>query len=385
MSYLYFYMEIQKHIVARKELYAELLEFIEGDFLNYGIDTNIKTNTNELKEFLYVITRISRNHHRDPNFFNKIELILSYLENDIKQKYSNNEIFEIFQKDKRILHYLIKRKIIKIDGNITKKLLKPQDEDENKQKSKINNEYYFYPEIKEFIDEKELQQIEKMLENKYSKDIKYLYEKREEGENDNYICQLIRQDSVEEFIAHINQTNTSLKSKIKLSIFETNSFLFDKNPSLIEYAAFFGSIQIFQFLVLNYVKLMPSLWLYAIHGKNAEIIHLLENNHIEPEDVTYAECFKESIKCHHNDIADYFKNNILNESLLNNKNNGEEPAIEKEKLYCYHYHNYHFFTENIEENHVYYFCKYDYINIVNLLIRSEEIRINTYRIPKRYF
>ena len=107
-----------------------------------------------------------------------------------------------------------------------------------------------------------------------------------------------------------------------------------------------------------------------------------KGNNQDRKDKTYVKCFKESIKCHHNNFVVYFKNNILNESLLNNKNNGEEPAIEKEKLYCYHYHNYHFFTEYIKENHVYYFCKYDYISIVNLLIRSKEIRINTFRIPK---
>ena len=35
---------------------------------------------------------------------------------------------------------------------------------------------------------------------------------------------------------------------------------------------------------MNGVELTPSLLIYAIHGKNAEIIHLLEENHIEPED-----------------------------------------------------------------------------------------------------
>ena len=66
----------------------------------------------------------------------------------------------------------------------------------------------------------------------------------------------------------------------------------------MEYAAFFGSIQIFQYLKINGVEMNQELWLYSIHGKNAEIIHLIEERHIEPTiaDVnSYKECFIESI------------------------------------------------------------------------------------------
>ena len=63
-------------------------------------------------------------------------------------------------------------------------------------------------------------------------------------------------------------------NKISSSFYETNSFLLKKKTiSLIEYSAFFGSIQIFQFLVFNNVDLNDDLWFYAIHGKNAEIIY----------------------------------------------------------------------------------------------------------------
>ena len=100
-----------------------------------------------------------------------------------------------------------------------------------------------------------------------------------------------------------------------ISIFETNPFLIKRKASLIEYAAFFGSIQIFKYLQLNNVELTPSLWLYAIHCNNPEIIHLLEENHVIPEDKSYFECYKESIKCHHNNIANYIKDNLIDEKL----------------------------------------------------------------------
>ena len=115
--------------------------------------------------------------------------------------------------------------------------------------------------------------------------------------------------------------NISLNSTIKPSIFETNSiFLNASDISLIEYSAFFGSIQIFQYLILNNVELKSSTWLYAIHSGNGEIIHLLESNEVLPPDNKYENLLIESIKCHHNNIAEYIENNLLptNYNEINN-------------------------------------------------------------------
>ena len=71
---------------------------------------------------------------------------------------------------------------------------------------------------------------------------------------------------------------------------------------MIEYAAFFGSTQIFKYLQLNYAPLDKNIWLYAIHSNNGDLIHILEELGIKPQ---YEECLKESIKCHHNNIANY--------------------------------------------------------------------------------
>ena len=71
---------------------------------------------------------------------------------------------------------------------------------------------------------------------------------------------MIRDDNVVEFITYVNKNNISLNSMIQTSIYETNSFLLKKQSvlrrnddgvTLIEYAAFFGSIQIFQYLQMN--------------------------------------------------------------------------------------------------------------------------------------
>ncbi|KAK8881805.1 hypothetical protein M9Y10_044441 [Tritrichomonas musculus] len=134
---------------------------------------------------------------------------------------------------------------------------------------------------------------------------------RQKGENESYICQLIRDDLIDEFISYTNKVNYPLNdSIIPSSIFETHSFLMNKQTSLIEYSAFFGSIQIFHYLLFNKVELRPELWLYAIHGRNAEIIHMIEENHIKPKDESYTECFFNSIKCYHNEIAAYIHDNL---------------------------------------------------------------------------
>lgn len=54
--------------------------------------------------------------------------------------------------------------------------------------------------MKEFIDEKLQEEIEKEIFEKYSKPISTFEEKCQKGENDSYICSLIHSDSVTEFM-----------------------------------------------------------------------------------------------------------------------------------------------------------------------------------------
>lgn len=52
---------------------------------------------------------------------------------------------------------------------------------------------------------------------------------------------------------------------------------------MIKYAAFFGSIQIIQYLIFNRVQLKSSIWFYTILSNDAELIHLLEQNEVQPK------------------------------------------------------------------------------------------------------
>ena len=165
----------------------------------------------------------------------------------------------------------------------------------------------------------------------------------------------------------MNRNCISNNAKINSSIYETNSFLIknqieseDNNGvSLIEYAAFFGSIQIIKYLQLQGVELTSSLWIYAIHSQNAELIHFLEDCDVEPS-VSYEECFKESIKCNHNDFANYIQNNLMDLQKVSDFN---LISI------CRKYHNYFFFPDELEINADVFYdcCEFDYISIIDFV------------------
>ncbi|KAK8899216.1 hypothetical protein M9Y10_001521 [Tritrichomonas musculus] len=358
---------IQEFITKYNQIEELLIPFFDdekfndenfGNIVSLFEKLKIRENNNELKSVLRLISAISRNHHRTPNFFGKIKRILNYFKEEIHQNFSNFEIFNIFSKDKRILLTLFEEKILIPDKTI---VLLSSTREKHQQ---FDYPSYFSP---EFQNGKEKVEADSQIFN----------EKREVGENDDYLCQLIRDDSLEEFITYSSQTNIQLSTTVKKSIFETNSFLLENQPSLIEYSAFFGSIQIMRYLQLNHVDLSPSLWLYAIHGRNPEMIHFLEENRVKPEDSTFKQCLIESIKCHHNDLSKYIKDNLLQ--------NQEESSSHDVVLQCLKYYNFIYLQDEINEvskifydtNVFYEFCKYDYCSIVQFLLSVQDLNIKS--------
>ncbi|KAK8835753.1 hypothetical protein M9Y10_040573 [Tritrichomonas musculus] len=368
------------------EEYLNKLKTIQSTILDYIDDENesedkfqdldmllkdwISDNEENLEVFFHLITKIYSNHHQNSNLITKIEKILLLLREDISKKVSNSKIMEIFCDNKRILLFLITENLFNIDESFISKF------------NSILFSYaehfleYFAPEIKSYIES--TQNIDqnnfyKNLYNKVSNELpENFYENRLRGENEDFIFNLIRNDMIDEFVKHVNKTNLSLESKIKDSIYETNSFLLYNRPKLIEYAAFYGSIQIYQYLRLNNVELDSSLWLYAIHGRNSEIIHLLEYDQVKPFDISYNECYKESIKCFHNDIANYIKDSLLNDN--GNKNeinfqNGENSVI------SLIYHNYEFIPDNLDniKYAFFYLCNYKLFSLARIYLMSKNI------------
>ena len=372
-------MSSKEYLDMMKDIQESILNFLEEEanseenllFLKDKFNNSkISDNQYDLLSFLHLICTIGNNFHHFSNFFSKIERILLFFKEDIKKYFSNSEIFNIFKNNKRILLFLIEQHIIVFDEYIAKKITKTD------KYTKAKYPQYFQPEIQPFINEKWFPKYKpKWKKSGWVEEIKKelpenFYEKRKEGENDNHICELIRKDMVDEFVAHVIRNDVSLNAKIQPSIYETNSFLLKKqcNLSLIEYAVFFGSIQIFNYLRLEGVKLTPSMWLLAIHGQNAEMIHFIEDNHVELKDKSYKQVFYESIKCHHNDIANYFINNFLQ----NDEENSQDTFNQ-----CLKYYNFAFLKkEFISEISFCNLCKYDYCALIDDLLKDKDIDIN---------
>ncbi|KAK8899591.1 hypothetical protein M9Y10_001907 [Tritrichomonas musculus] len=360
-------MNIAEFFDQKMNIRSILLDFIENesntdaDFHNFILqlkesENNIE-NRNDLKELLHLISKISNNHHRSTHFFSKIYRILLHFKDEILQFFSNYEIFNVFKSNKRILLFLFENKIVLVNESIALTMM------HEKKYREYNYDYFFFKEIKNFINDETRQIINEEIAEKYQNEI--IFEnKRKAGENDSFIYEIIRNDSIDEFVSYTNQANFPLSAIIKQSIFETNSFLLDKELTIIEYAAFFGSIQILKYLFLNGIELNQSLWIYAIHGKNPEIIHFLEENHIKPIDITYTECLMESIKCHHDDITDYLIQNICTQK-------------QQDDLFLYHLkmHDYYYNSENNLSNELlfYYLCRYDYLSLVDLFLETTDI------------
>ncbi|KAK8850281.1 hypothetical protein M9Y10_018410 [Tritrichomonas musculus] len=343
------------HLKKMKIIQENLLEYIDCEnnlnenleiFKQFLHDQNINDDCYELKEFFDLLVEIANNHHRTANFYTKIDSILLFLKNEINQHYSNFEIFNTFRSNKRILLFLFQEQIFKIDSEISIHILKSELKD------------YFYNEsISIYSNDFNFQ----------SEEEKALFdEKRKEGENDSYICQLIRKDSVVEFISYVNKIHFRLNSNIEQSIFETNQFLNENKISLIDYAAFFGSICIFKYLFINKVRINPDLKFCAIHGRNPEIIHFLEENKIIQNEISL---IFESIKCHHNELANYFLSNLQNNEISKILDENHKQIF---KSFNYTY------LENVLTNPYcdFYLFKYEYIKFVEILLNRPDFDVN---------
>lgn len=209
-------------------------------------------------------------------------------------------------------------------------------------------------------------------------------EKRKIGENDNEICRLIRKDLIEEFIIYVNKNDTNLKKKIEPSVYETNSFLMLTDVTLIEYAAFFGSSQIFKYLYKNGVPLTPSLWNYAIHGNNPELILILKEERVNAEYDLFEFSLREAIKCHHNGVANFICENLIDDKNFINYSD-DYGYSDNLLFYIFHYYNYDYFPNKFTSKFTFFYaCQFDHYEIVEILLKTTKIDINSEIIPKKY-
>ena len=377
----------QEYLNKIRDIQDHLIELIENQFANdndiniftgFLQDQKISKNQHELKDFLHLILKISNHHYHPPDFYDKIEKILIFMKKEILKYFTNNQIFNIFHNNKRILLFLFEEKFI--EPNRTIALTITDEKYRN-----LRYPEYFYPEFKTIFNEliekdrikyKQIEEITKEINKKYPK---IDNEKRKVGENDDFICQIIRKDSANEFIDYINRNNCLVTANINSSIYETHPYLINKDLTLIEYSAFFGAVQIMKYLYHQSIILSPSLWIFAIHGSNPALIHLLEENKIKPSIEVYQQCFLEAVKCHHNDLANYIESNFL---LPQNPIN--ESTI---FLQAINYHNFTYFSDDatIDFDVFYALCENDYYLFVEDFLKESSLNLNLKKIIFKFF
>ncbi|KAK8840863.1 hypothetical protein M9Y10_027690 [Tritrichomonas musculus] len=356
-------MEIQKYLGQMKIIQERLLDFLDSErdneenYQNLIILLGNQKNQDVFESIINLISKISFHHHRSKDFFSKIEKILLFLKKDIEKFFTKSDIIRIFYKSRRMILFFIQENYFEIQdlyGFLKKKKYYEQQIEVYMK--------FFAPEFAIFKNE-----------NNDENQIEDFNQKRIIGENDYYIAELIRNDSIEEYISYSKKDEIMWCNRVPSSIFETNIFLYKKFLSIIEYAAFFGSTQIFKYMYLNGEKLTQDLWLYAVHGNNQEIFEILKENNVEPDEECCKECFKEAVKCHHNEMVNYFiKNNYVDEEFLKStsdyKNNFD--------AYRLHYYNFAFFPEKIEEMSPFYLIHYNYFSLVKLLLENDKFDLN---------
>lgn len=373
-------MEIPNYINKMKQFQEDVLEYIDDEeeedgtlfpnIIDFFTDQKKDLNRDKLRSILDLLSNISKNHHRTPNFFTKIEQILLLVKDETTQFFTNFEIFKLFEGNKRIILFLFEQKILKPDKLIA-------DAVQNGKLFEAKYHVYFFPELNPFYEKQyKLKLFTETYEfHDYSFDV--FNKLRKIGENDKEFYELIRSDSIDEFVTLVNKRGFSLSSTVQTSLFETNHYLLKHKPKIIEYAAFYGAIQIFRYLYLNEVDFTPSLWYYVIHGKNPELIHILEEKGIIPNDSSYEECVDESIKCYHKEFTTYIYDNLMQRK----SDDDYDISIQGMK-----YKNYLYFPDDlINEQSYYYFCKYNYIYLYKLLLKMTYLKINTKIISKNKF
>ncbi|KAK8857658.1 hypothetical protein M9Y10_016064 [Tritrichomonas musculus] len=362
-------MDFQSYIDKKIEVQNSILLFIDDkkdikanfqNLTNFLNNPKLLEDQQELKEILYLISKITKNHHRDEDFFNKIEKILLLIKDPIQKIFSNIDIFQIFKNNKRILLFLLKENMLIMNESIVNLMLSTKYQ-------KVNYISYYFPEVNGLLEPEEQAIYEEKYKNFIQKDQNNseLFEKlRHNGENESQICQLIRKDDVEEFAQYTSKEKIALTMQIEQSIFETNPLFLKKSPTLIEYSTFYGSIKITKYLFSKGVELTPSLWIYATHSRKIEMMHFLEENHVKPN---VQDFMNESLKCHHFEITDHILNN-----LLKPLKKGEKDVFTLSVKYL----NFVYFPDDLRTpTAFYYLCKYDFVNIVKSLLNQEEFEI----------
>ena len=180
----------------------------------------------------------------------------------------------------------------------------------------------------------------------------------------------IKEDDIDSFQDYLSEKMYSnLNYPIRLETDQPPHFVaWDTRISLLNLAAFYGSVKIFKYLLLNNCETSDDTFSYAVAGGSMEIIRICDQKSFK-----FKNCLKASVQFHRRDIAEWI---LLNFDF-------EEVSLWD----CINYHNYEaflFFCINIKNHHETSFngrtplslaCERGHLCIVKYLIEKQGTRI----------
>lgn len=177
---------------------------------------------------------------------------------------------------------------------------------------------WFLPEIIEL--DKNIH-YESFITNTYLPDNLDLYKKmRDSFEPNDEITRSLRKDDIDTFLSILskNQIINLSNCFVPNNIFDTE--IMNNNMNYINYAAAFGSIKCFKYLMLNHVEIDSSTFYYSIYGGNSEIIKIIDDKlHCVFDNEEAPKFLFTLIEKHRNDLFDW----VLEQKITKNDQNSE--------------------------------------------------------------
>lgn len=240
---------------------------------------------------------------------------------------------------------------------------------------KCNSKNFYYPDP--FFNEFSYGYFtfEDLSQNDFELHKKYL----RSGFNPFGIAPVIRNDDVEEFERYILDHREVFQKKISLSIYDCNVLLKDAN--VLEYAAYFGSIEIFNYIIKNAPNIddlfTQRLVNFAVISGNPEIYDRIDDYFTlrQPNVNVFQYSLPFSLAFHHNEITErliYFKNCQSSPDIF------ESSDIYSPTLNCLYYANWrdmNFLLHNDESN-------LPLFLLASAMFNNEELFKNLLEIPK---
>ena len=302
------------------------------------------TSKLSLRRVLSILKSIMYARPSNVHFYGKI---LSFISPQMKSIFDSHEVSSLFE-NKTALLILLQSKVITPES-IIKKF--------NNRQFDIN---FFFPDIETA---KKPKNINTLQNDEY----------RFHGQNEDEIATIIRNDKVKSLNKALRFDDSILNSTIRSSRYETFDFIesFGKKPSLIEYAAFFGSVNSFKYLLKCGAEMSDILPEFAVAGGRIEIIHLLEKQKCFSFE---SECLQAAVEFFQFELIGYFiSTSNLKHSVFN--------LFESIKHF-----NYQIFIELIQNKElctvenlhqcIFYAVEYQNIDALNILLKFNGIDVN---------